>query len=181
MRGNFHVAQAIKRAGLWALVLVCAGLIGVGLGKLATGDPSAKLTGRTCLVVVALIAVATMRHWLRALPGFLGVAAVNSAVMSITGHGLSDPALAVSRVALGMASVLLFVLAVLCVFLSRRQLRGPERLSICILIILLFVAFTIQGAGLLCLLVGNVVVGFVIWVYRGSGKARRHIQECHRA
>lgn len=121
---------------LFCLLII---LISGGVATVLGYTPRSQAFGWILLSIGVTVAMITINRWAQALPGIFGVATLNSLIILITGHALTQPTIPVPR---GIGVLLTMVLATATVAtwdFAGRSLTGIDR-AVCVGILSCLVA-----------------------------------------
>jgi hypothetical protein len=90
VKSGLRLTATMLLGGAW-LGLVFAGM------AIAFIPPRSPVTGWLILVIAALIMIATMDRWVKALPGILGYGTFGGLLMIVSGHLLNQPWVGITR------------------------------------------------------------------------------------
>jgi len=165
MLGGLRLAGLVLLACGAGLLLVCGALV---VSHKAAGS---TLLGWAFIAVGFLILLLNLSGWVRALPGFLLLAALNSVVMAVSGHVLDNPSATVSR---GMALGTAVALALAAVISAQFDSTGLSLLDRTVLVA--YVGFLVLGIvtgwPLGCVIVGAAVLAFPRLIGRRSANRK---------
>lgn len=151
VRGGLRLAGLVLLACVAGLLMVWGGLV---VSHKAAGSTA---LGWLAIAVAFLILVLNLPGCVRALPGFLILAALNALTMAASGHVLDNPSATVSRgMALGSAAAFLLAAVVSARFDSYR-LSLQDRVVV-VLYVGLLVLGVATGWGFVCFILGAAVL-----------------------
>ena len=119
----------LKTVGNWLLGISWLALVFVGLGIAFTPSRFPVAGGWALLAAAAAILVMTANKWVKALPGILGIATLNSIVMIATGHATGAPSVRVTHLQAAYAAILLGSGTVISLSFPNRELRILDRVA----------------------------------------------------
>ena len=124
-RSGLHIAVALLLAIGWIL------LVAFATGMAFSGMPQRRVLGWILLVFAGLAAFISMDRWVRLLPGFLGLATMNTSIAVWTGYAGLNPALRLRRRDGVIIFLILLVCSALALTLQSRKLTTIDRAALC--------------------------------------------------
>jgi hypothetical protein len=130
VKNGFRAAGAAL-LGLGWLGLVIGGLIEAFAPPSQFTPPGTPhpIVGWVLLIAAATIFVTTVHHWVKALPGILGLAGLNALFSIFSGHAPGLPSVLIPLPDAIGAALLLYASAYLSISFTKRELRLVDRLA----------------------------------------------------
>ena len=116
-----QLKDGLRTVGGWLLGFAWIGIVFAGLAVAFSPSKFPPAAGWALLTIAAFILLVSADRWVKALPGILGVATINSLVMIATGHATSNPSVSVTRLQAISATILLAVSTILAVDFQGRK------------------------------------------------------------
>ena len=159
-----QVKSGFRTAGAWLLgfVWLCLVFAGLAIGFSPSNYP--RSLGWLCLAVAAVVLVATADHWVKAFPGIMAVATVNSLISISSGHATGNPAVLVSRSTAILMTVLLLAGTALSMTFRRKTVSVPDRVALLALAVSIGWGAVDVQHGLIALAIGTGCL-LLVWAY----------------
>jgi hypothetical protein len=135
-----------------------------------------RIIGWPILIVGVCLALWAMDYWVRVLPGILSCAALNGLIITVSGHALNQPSVAVDRLTATLATIAVGFSAFLATTFKNGPLSFLDRLAGLGVLASFAIAFAPSRLQLLGL-VGIVICVVAAWATRNrrhAGRRTRH-------
>lgn len=133
-----EVKTGFRRAGGWLLGLAWLGLVFAGLAIAFTPSSHSPVLGWVLLSTAAIIAIATMDHWIKVFPALLAYGVLGSILTLVDGHVVNHPEVRVSRTEAVFMIVFFAITATLSFTFARRHLHVWDRIAVVVFILCFF-------------------------------------------
>jgi hypothetical protein len=125
-----EVSQGLTNAGMILLACGWLGLVFAGMGILFRPSDHSPALGWTLLAIAAVLLIVTMDRWVKAFPGLLVLATLNSLLMLYTGHSLNDRSVQVPRQQSAVFTLCMAASAFLTTRLLTNRLNPIDRVAL---------------------------------------------------
>jgi hypothetical protein len=124
-----ELLTGLKKAGLWLLLVgwLCGVVVGIGLLMPSSAH---RPFGGVLIASMAAVAIFTVDLWVRILPAFCGLAALNAVLALWNGYAGGDPQLAVPRTQSLVTFLRLLTSGALAMPLRSRSLTLIDRIAL---------------------------------------------------
>jgi hypothetical protein len=124
------------------LVLLWLFLALGGLSVASSPSRYPPVLGWAFVAIAVVSATLSIEKWVRALPGLLGIGALNSLLVAVDGHLVGDPSKTVPRLTAVVMLVLFSASAAIAVGLTERKLTVLDKAALSAVVVLFFVTIT---------------------------------------
>lgn len=125
-----EVKSGVSIAARWVLTIGWICLVAYGAGLASSDAPHRRDLGRILVVLAGVIAIVTVDHWVKMLPGILGLAVLNLLIAVWTGPASSDRAARIPRLRAFVMLLAFVTCGALSAPLQSRKLTALDRFAL---------------------------------------------------
>jgi len=133
-----QVLKGLAGAGIILLACAWLALVFAGMGILFTANNHSPTLGGVLLLVALVVLIVTMNQWVRAFPGLLILATLNSVLMLYTGHSLNNASVQVPRWQAAVFTLCMAVSAIVTVRFRTIKLNAIDRVALVVFALCIF-------------------------------------------